>query len=78
MSNVIPGQFIVGHVDTQSPAAAAGLLPGDHIIQVYASKEFLLKSYFNRTATKSSGQSVLFGCQGAQALSAMYAKDCSC
>jgi len=34
ISHLVPGEFIVGHVDTQSPAAAAGLLPGDHIIQV--------------------------------------------
>ena len=34
ISQRVPGEFIVGHVDDHSPAAAAGLLPGDHIIQV--------------------------------------------
>ena len=34
ISQRLPGEFIVGHVDDRSPAAAAGLLPGDHIIQV--------------------------------------------
>ena len=56
LSQVIPGQFIVAHVDAHSPAAAAGLLPGDHIIQVtYGFKEFLKanikKIFFDRVAS---------------------------
>jgi len=34
ISQLVAGQFIVGHVETQSPASAAGLQDGDHLIQV--------------------------------------------
>jgi len=30
----VAGQFVVGRVEARSPAAAAGLLDGDHLIQV--------------------------------------------
>jgi len=42
ISQAASGQFIVGHVETESPAAAAGLLPGDHLIQVARSLLLLL------------------------------------
>lgn len=34
ISQVDAGQFVVGHVEIQSPAAAAGLQNGDHLLQV--------------------------------------------
>ena len=48
VSRVVRGEFIIHHVETRSPAAAAGLLPGDHVIQVLQRQTSVLTVYSDK------------------------------